>query len=107
MASLDTILELGVSKIACISKNYYLKIGANEERISFEATIFIEHLEHFNGLIDKIKACKPLSLSTLESTQMRHILIDTFSSKTQSWQLDSMRNLTYHTKVFNISGVVL
>ncbi|OBV29689.1 hypothetical protein BKN38_02130 [Helicobacter sp. CLO-3] len=65
--SLDYELSLGISKVEAINKNYYLKIGGNEERVSFEARIFIEHLAHFGGLLDKIKDRKPLSFSTLES----------------------------------------
>lgn len=105
--SLEYELSLGIKKIEAINTNYYLKIGGNEERISFEAKIFVEYLEHFSGLVDKIKAREPLSLSTLESTKIRKILIDSFSAKTKDWLMDSSRNATYYTKEFSISGVVL
>lgn len=105
--ALEYELSLGIKKIEAINTNYYLKIGGNEERISFEAKVFVEHLEHFSGLVDKIKARTPLTFSTLESTKIRKILIDSFRAKTKDWLLDSSRNATYHTKEFRISGVVL
>lgn len=105
--SLEYELSLGIKKIEAINTNYYLKIGGNEERIAFEARIFVEYLEHFSGLIDKIKARTPLSFSTLESNKIRKILIDSFSAKTKDWLLDSSRNATYYTKEFSIGGVVL
>lgn len=105
--SLEYELHLGIKKIEAINTNYYLKIGGNEERIAFEAKIFVEYLEHFSGLVDKIKARTPLSFSTLESNKIRKILIDSFSAKTKDWLLDSSRNATYYTKEFSIGGVVL
>ena len=105
--ALEYELSLGIKKIEAINTNYYLKIGGNEERIAFEAKIYLEYLEHFSGLVEKIKAREPLSLSTLESTKIRKILIDSFSAKTKDWLLDSSRNATYYTKEFSIGGVVL
>lgn len=105
--SLDYELNLGISKVETLSQNYYLKLGGNEERISFEAIIFIEYLEHFNGLLDKIKKRTPLSFSTLESNTLRKIIIDKFSSKSKDWLMDSSRNVVYHTKEFSISGVLI
>ena len=80
--ALEYELSLGIKKIEAINTNYYLKIGGNEERIAFEAKIYLEYLEHFSGLVEKIKAREPLSLSTLESTKIRKIIIDSFSAKT-------------------------
>lgn len=105
--SLDYELNLGISKVETLSKNYYLRIGGNEERISFEAKVFVEYLEHFNGFLDKVKRRVPLSFSTLESNVSRKIIIDKFSSKTKDWLMDSRRNVVYHTKEFSISGVLL
>lgn len=105
--AIDYELNLGISKIESLGTNYYLKLGGNEERISFEARVFVEYLAHFNGFIDKIKARKPLSFSSLESTAKRKILIDKFSAKTKDWLMDSSRNITFHTKEFSISGVLL
>ncbi|TLD80274.1 hypothetical protein LS68_008210 [Helicobacter sp. MIT 05-5293] len=107
MESLDYELNLGISKVETLSQNYYLKLGGNEERISFEARIFVEHLEHFNGFVDSIKKRTPLSFSTLESSSLRKIIIDKFSSKSKDWLMDSSRNVVYHTKEFSISGVLV
>ena len=105
--SLDYELNLGLKKVEAINANYYLKIGANEEKIAFEAKIFIEHLAHFNELEAKIKARRPLTFSTLQSTKIRKILIDKFSAKTKDWLLDSNRNATFYTKEFSISGIII
>lgn len=105
--SIDYELSLGISKVESLTKNYYLKLGGNEERISFEARIFVEYMEHFNGFIDKIKQREPLSFSSLESSVRKKIIIDKFSAKTKDWLMDSRRNITYHTKEFSIGGVVV
>lgn len=105
--SLDYELSLGISKVETLSQNYYLRLGGNEERISFEAKVFVEYLEHFNGFVDKIKKRVPLNFSTLESNTLRKIIIDKFSSKTKDWLMDSRRNVVYHTKEFSISGVLV
>ena len=105
--SFDYEINVGISKIETISRNYYIKIGDNEERISFEAKIFIEYLSHFNDFIDKVKQRKPLQFSTLQSANTRYILIDKFQAKTKDWLMDSSRNISYHTKEFSISGVLI
>lgn len=98
-ANIETLeyeLRCGIKKIEAINANYYLKIGGNDERIRFEARIFVEYLEHFNGLVDKIKVRTPLSFSTLESTKIRKILIDIFNAKTKDWLLNTSRcHLSY------------
>ena len=105
--SIDYELNLGITKVESISTNYYLKLGGNEERVSFEARVFVEYLEHFNGLVAKIKQRVPLSYSSLESSVNRKIIIDKFHSKSKDWLMDNSRNITYHTKELSSSGVLV
>lgn len=104
--SLNTELDLNINTIKTMDKNIYLALGAPEERISFEATIFIEQLAHFKDLKEKIKKRELLSLSSLESVGTKKILITNFSSRTNNWLIDSNRNATFFTRSFSISGVV-
>ncbi|WP_285693597.1 hypothetical protein, partial [Helicobacter ailurogastricus] len=66
---------------------FYLKMGENEKRVSFTATLYLEQIKDFEGLAEKIQARKPLRFSTLESTKTQKILIDKFSESVKDWVL--------------------
>ncbi|WP_104695372.1 hypothetical protein [Helicobacter salomonis] len=105
--SLDFEYSLGINKVETLSKNFYLKLGGNERRISFNATLYLEQIQDFDGLLEKIEARKPLRFSTLESTRTQKILIDKFSASLKDWVLVAQNKVSYYTKTFNIGGVIL
>ncbi|GMB93620.1 hypothetical protein NHP200010_13430 [Helicobacter bizzozeronii] len=105
--SLDFEYSLGINKVETLSKNFYLKLGRNEKRISFSATLFLEQLKEFEGLIAKVEARKPLKFSTLESTRTQKIIIDKFSSSVKDWVLVAQNKITFYTRTFSIGGVIL
>ncbi|WP_120946201.1 hypothetical protein [Helicobacter labacensis] len=93
--SLDFEYSLGIQKVETLSKNFYLKLGDNEKRISFTATLYLEQIEDFEGLVAKIEARKPLRFSTLESTRTQKILIDKFSASVKDWVLVAQNKEEY------------
>ncbi|WP_120952274.1 hypothetical protein [Helicobacter sp. L8] len=105
--SLDFEYSLGIQKVETLSKNFYLKLGDNEKRISFTATLYLEQIEDFEGLVAKIEARKPLRFSTLESARTQKILIDKFSTSMKDWVLVAQNKMSFYTKSFSIGGVVL
>ncbi|WP_104708848.1 hypothetical protein [Helicobacter felis] len=105
--SLDFEYSLGIQKVETLSKNFYLKLGANEKRISFSATLYLEHLKDFEGLVAKVEVRRPLRFSTLESTRTQKIIIDKFSSSVKDWVLVSQNKVSFFTRTFNIGGVIL
>lgn len=105
--SLDFEYNLGIQKVETLSKNFYLKLGANEKRISFTATLYLEQIKDFEGLASKIEARKPLRFSTLESTRTQKIIIDKFSSSLKDWVLIAHDKMSFYTKIFSIGGVIL
>ncbi|WP_104683351.1 hypothetical protein [Helicobacter felis] len=105
--SLDFEYSLGIQKVETLSKNFYLKLGANEKRISFSATLYLEHLKDFEGLVAKVEARRPLRFSTLESTRTQKIIIDKFSSSVKDWVLISQNKMSFFTRTFSIGGVIL
>lgn len=107
MPSLDFEYALGLQKVETLKKNFYLKMGENEKRISFSATLYLEQIKDFEGLAAKIQERKPLRFSTLESTKRQKILIDKFSESCKDWVLVAQGKISYYTKVFNIGGVIL
>ncbi|WP_104732933.1 hypothetical protein [Helicobacter felis] len=94
-------------KVETLSKNFYLKLGANEKRISFSATLYLEHLKDFEGLVAKVEARRPLRFSTLESTRTQKIIIDKFSSSVKDWVLVSQNKVSFFARTFSIGGVIL
>ncbi|WP_104758648.1 hypothetical protein [Helicobacter bizzozeronii] len=105
--SLDFEYSLGIQKVETLAKNFYLKLGGNERRISFTATLFLEQLKDFDGLIAKVEARKPLKFSTLESTRTQKIIIDKFSSSVKDWVLVAQNKVSFYTRTFSIGGVIL
>lgn len=99
-------IDLNISQIKTINKNVYLALGGVETKISFEAKIFIEHLAHYKDFEKKVKNRELLSFSSLDSPKSQKILITGLTSTTSDWLMDAQRDITYHTKTLNITGVL-
>ncbi|PAF44164.1 hypothetical protein [Helicobacter sp. 11S02629-2] len=105
--SLSTAYTLGIKKFDTLERPYYIAIGGDEVRVSFALSLLCDDIEYINGFKALVLKKEPLNFSTLQSTESKKILIDSFTYKYSRFSKDANKNSTFLELDVDINGILL